>query len=131
MGVLGDSSFLFLVFSFSFVLYIFSDNDHQDTRHNPVVILQPVDDGNTSPVKITLEGEPGVHLTAVNVVSNAKHMEIYDSRGEYLMTVRGQKEEDGQEILYRKTLTFESGLPACSLKVRQIMSLSMSTVFLN
>lgn len=99
-----------------------SDNNHQDTWHNPVVVLQPVDDGNTSPVKITLEGEAGIHLTAVNIVSNAKHMEIYDSRGEYLMTVRGQKEEDGQEMLYRKCLTFESSLPACSLKLLSLAS---------
>lgn len=116
MDLLGH--FFFWYFHFPFVLNIFSDNDHQETWHNPVVVLQPVDDGNTSPVNITLEGEAGIHLTAVNIISSAKHMEIYDSRGEYLMTVRGQKEEDGQEMLYRKRLTFESSLPACSLKVR-------------
>ncbi|KAJ8025754.1 hypothetical protein HOLleu_33398 [Holothuria leucospilota] len=49
-------------------------------------------------------------------------MEIYDSKGEYLMTVRGQKEEDGQEMLYRKCLTFESSLPACSLKLLSLAS---------
>ncbi|XP_071828275.1 uncharacterized protein [Apostichopus japonicus] len=85
------------------------------------VELRPKDEGTDFiPVTVTLQCEKEIQIATLEVVTNARHMEIYDNRGEYTCTVRGEKlteEEECQGVNYKKTFVLEKSLPSCSLKL--------------
>lgn len=94
----------------------FQEGHVQQTSH---VELKPQDDGACgTPVTVVLRCENNVNITSIVVVSNARHMEVYDDRGEYTCTVRGEKltEVESQAVTYKKVSPFEKSLSSCSLK---------------
>lgn len=97
--------------------FSFQEGHVHQTSH---VELKPQDDGACgTPVTVVLRCENNVNITSIVVVSNARHMEVYDDRGEYTCTVRGEKltEVESQAVTYKKVSPFEKSLSSCSLKV--------------
>ncbi|XP_038046372.1 uncharacterized protein LOC119720657 isoform X2 [Patiria miniata] len=80
------------------------------------------DEGTTPSCQLVLTCRPCIAVTSIEIISNARHVELYDNLDSYCCTVRGERLEDGGAdqqtglVSYLANLTAEGPLPLCRLK---------------
>ncbi|TUD36246.1 hypothetical protein Baya_16560 [Bagarius yarrelli] len=96
-----------------------SETVSETDRCEPVLLERAEE---TSPCLITLLCHPdsGAVISSVQLVSEARTLEVYSLSGDYCGTSRGEKDEssgDEERLFYRSRLVLENPLPSCEVKL--------------
>ncbi|XP_062270927.1 ATPase PAAT isoform X1 [Scomber scombrus] len=99
------------------------DEEGEETHRGDPVLLEQTEEG--SPCVLMLRCSPGspAVISRLQVVSEARTIEVYDQTGEYCGTVRGKRDDSVQSDsadrgpFYRKRLILDDPSSACEVKL--------------
>lgn len=97
-----------------------NENHEQNCAAGPVLLTQPKE-GN--PCVLSLSCSPPSAIVSLEMVSEARTVEVYDQQGEYCGTVRGETDQsitsNSPDLgpFYRKRLVLDQPLTSCEVKL--------------
>ncbi|XP_022080913.1 uncharacterized protein LOC110973956 [Acanthaster planci] len=80
-------------------------------------------EGDTPSCQLVFSCQPRIAVRSVEIISNARHVELYDNQDSYCYTVRGERlaERGGDQqtnmIAYSASLSIDNPMPRCRLKL--------------
>ncbi len=97
-----------------------------NTDQKPLIFSHPGDMGETRvPCRLTLSCHnhqaTNVAISAIDVITNARHMEVMGETGQYMNTSHGMRVDELlalKDKMFLLQQTFEEPVPQCSITVR-------------